>query len=177
MCKRKGNMRIDAALWDTCFTIVTAVLPLQKQSKFGWDLNTLSIALYAFMKASLHIEFSSSSADKPFSDSPLSGFMLLLKQALPEPFRPDSEECKNESSFSGKASLTLRATRWPCGPWPSKTPQKVTSSDMKSYKNKDPNQESQLPKLTKSPFIQLEQCILNTTRWKYLLPTQSWRPD
>lgn len=38
-----------------------------------------------------------------------------------------------DSSFSGSVSLTLRATRCPCGPWPSKTPQKVVSSLMKSY--------------------------------------------
>lgn len=40
-----------------------------------------------------------------------------------------------DSSFNGSVSLTLRATRCPCGPWPSKTPQKVVSSLIKSYKD------------------------------------------
>ncbi|KAF7823025.1 putative protein phosphatase 2C 52 [Senna tora] len=71
-------------------------------------------ALYAFKKASCHKEFSLSSAEQSFSDSPPpSGFIFPLKQALPDPFCFDSQECKKESSFKGKASLTLRATRWP----------------------------------------------------------------
>jgi hypothetical protein len=60
------------------------------------------------MKASLHIVLTSSSAEKSFSASPLSGFISFLKLAL---LRLDSDESKNESNFIGKLSLTLRATR------------------------------------------------------------------
>lgn len=120
----------------TCFTIVTAVLPLQKQSKLGWDLSSLSMDLYAFRYASLHNEFHLSSADPSLSKSPSSSFFVFpLKHVLPDPFCLDCEASRNESSLIGKASLTLRATRWPCGPCPSKIPQRVTSSDMKSYIN------------------------------------------
>lgn len=99
----------------TCLTIVTAVLPLQKQSKFGCNLSSLSMALYDFRKASLHKEFSFSCGVTP-------GSVCL-----------EAHELRAECSLMGKASLTFRATRWPYGPWPSKMPQKIVSSDIKSY--------------------------------------------
>ena len=81
---------------------MTAVLPLQKQSRVGWERRSLSMALYARAKAFLHAAAVMSS--------------------------PALEARTADMSFSGSASRTLRATRWPCGPCPSNTPHSTTSS-------------------------------------------------
>lgn len=156
-----GTWRVGCGSNNTCFIIVTAVLPLQKQSKLGWDRSSLSMALYDFRNASLHKEFNLSSVVPSFSESPPSGFFEFpLKQVWVDPFCLDWQECKNDSSFIGRASLTLRATRWPCGPWPSKTPQKVTSSDKKSYRDSKFHEAINLETLLKINFNGKESNLL-----------------
>nr|GMD36841.1 hypothetical protein Iba_chr09eCG3750 [Ipomoea batatas] len=91
-------------------------------------------------KASLQKEPALSSVRSSFSGSTTSNFGFRLQQLAVDFPCFDSEDCRNDNNFNGNASLTLRATIWPCGPWPSKTPQNVTSSAMKSYKDTEEGQ-------------------------------------
>ena len=116
----------------TCFINVTAVVPLQKQSIFAYILSSLSMTLKAFRNRS-------------FKACNFSGFLLISRS---EKARVSSEVKAASSlrvisrrtsllpfiltsqlalSFNGSESLTLLATMWPNGPWPSNTPQKTVS--------------------------------------------------
>lgn len=101
----------------TCFTSVTAVVPLLKQSMLGQNFNSLSVASNAFRNDSLRILKISCS----------STLLALLSLAW-----SITSQC--ELSLEGSISLTFLAIRWPDGPWPSNTPQKMVSGlDPKSY--------------------------------------------
>lgn len=132
----------------TCFINVTAVVPLQKQSIVGCNLNSLSINLKAFKNdffsgvyMSGRFSLSWTSIDSRHSSSMLgdggssklefpSAFSVLLRL-----LRSPSELAFHwVHSKRGRESRTFLATIWPNGPWPSNTPQNTVSLlELKSY--------------------------------------------
>ena len=118
----------------TCLIKVTAVLPLQMLSIFRCNLSSLSVTLKAFRNESFiekknsrcsnfctdigDLSSSSAYGDKVSSRIEPSELQMGLS--------PKSLYIKSRS-FEGRVSLTFLATIWPCGPWPSKTPQKTVS--------------------------------------------------
>lgn len=141
----------------TCFTIVTAVVPLQKQSIVGWTFNSLSINLEAFKRDCFSVRyisgrfsFSSTSKGSVHSSSMITD-AVNSEFTLPggNPFWlgllwPLTLPIHSVHNLRGKESLTFLATRWPKGPWPSKTPQKMVSLlEAKFYNHGTPFSELQ----------------------------------
>ena len=70
---------------------MTEVLPLQKQSKLGWALSSLSMALYDLRKASVHKYVTFSSVVASLSGLCPSDLIFPVQQVVPEPLLFDSQ--------------------------------------------------------------------------------------
>lgn len=96
----------------------------------GCNLSSLSITLKAFRKESFNV-IKISVCLLPYSRPGTMAVTLEFRL----PIAPDlTSLCPSlmlllnshwEFSFKGRESLTFFAIKWPWGPWPSKTPQKV----------------------------------------------------
>ena len=128
---------LNILIRNTCLTRVTAVVPLQKQSIVPCILSSLSMTLKAFRNDS----FSVWKISRRFPTSPTSAETLGCSSAVPSEFMLPAVlrlislrtsalfmfTSQWALSLRGSESLTLFATKWPKGPWPSKTPQKTVS--------------------------------------------------
>lgn len=131
----------DVSRMFTCFTIVTAVVPLQKQSIVGCNFNSLSINLKAFKNDLFSGRYMSGSFSFSWTSngSHHSSSMLgdAVSSILEFPFAfsvvPRLLSSLFELAFHwvhsirGRESRTFLATIWPNGPWPSNTPQNIVS--------------------------------------------------
>ena len=141
--KRTTNICVPWAIPKslTCLIKVTAVVPLQKQSILGWSFNSLSITLNAFRNDSFSVvkisggpsfscgstEFLDSSPRKAKTVSSEVGLPVALMLFSLTKSWLSIFTSQWALSFRGRESLTLLATIWPYGPWPSKTPQNTVS--------------------------------------------------
>ena len=120
----------------TYLRIVTAVVPLQKQSKMGCNLSSLSITSKSRRWDSF---YATNILDSSLCTSPSESLHNLFESTTSKSllFAGPGQSAKSSSSHwfiskLGRESLTLLLTKCPYGPWPSKTPRKLMfSSDPK----------------------------------------------